>query len=172
VHHRQVETGHLGDRADDRLAVGRHGAYAETGAEQFDVRGAAEGGSDGGESPFGRVCSGKQPVRGDLPKIDVPCVDHGADQTSRGAEPEERRRRSTARQPWKPLTHQNAQARPREVPGRTRPLCPPPTTITSYWFFIPVSMPPPTTAPQPAPPDFGDPMPVVVSSHVAEAPVA
>jgi hypothetical protein len=59
VHHRQVEAGHLGDRADDRLTVGRHGAYTESGAEQLDVRGAAEGGSDGGEDPFGRVCSGK-----------------------------------------------------------------------------------------------------------------
>ena len=63
MHHCQVEAGHLGDRADDRLAVGRHRAYADPGAEQLGARGAAESGPDGGEGPFGRICSGNQPVR-------------------------------------------------------------------------------------------------------------
>ena len=52
-----------------------------------------EGGPDGGKGPFGRVRGGDQPFRGDLPKIEVLGVDHGADQTGRGAEPEQRRRR-------------------------------------------------------------------------------
>jgi hypothetical protein len=35
-------------------------------------------------------------------------------------------------------SHQNARACPREVyPAATRPLCRPPTTIRSYWFFMP-----------------------------------
>ena len=79
--------------ADDRLTVGRHWAYSESGAEQLDAPGAMESGPDGGKGPFGRVRGGNQPVRGDLAKIEVLSVDHGADQTGRGAEPEQRRRR-------------------------------------------------------------------------------
>ncbi|MGW4049036.1 hypothetical protein [Streptomyces sp. NPDC004721] len=52
-----------------------------------------ESGPDGGKGPFGRVRGGDQPVRGDLPKIEVLGVDHGADQTGRGAEPKQRARR-------------------------------------------------------------------------------
>lgn len=92
VHHRQVQARHPGDRADDGLAVGRHGAYADPGAERLDARGAAEGGPDGGQSLFRRIRSGDYPVRGDLPKIKVLGVDYRADQTGRGAELEERRR--------------------------------------------------------------------------------
>ena len=45
-----------------------------------------ESGPDGGKGPFGRVRGGNQPVGGDLPKIEVLGVDHGADQTERGAQ--------------------------------------------------------------------------------------
>lgn len=93
MHHCQVEAGDLGDRADDRLTAGRHWARSGSGAEQLDAPGATESGPDGGKGPFGRVRGGNQPVRGDLPKIEILSVDHRADQPTGGAEPEQRRRR-------------------------------------------------------------------------------
>ncbi|GAA1582273.1 hypothetical protein GCM10009789_40050 [Kribbella sancticallisti] len=58
------------------------------------LAGAAEGGPEGGsQSLFPRICSGDDPVRGDLPKIKILSVDYRTGQTGRGAEPENRRRR-------------------------------------------------------------------------------